>query len=89
MKLPYSEFEHPKSVVSLLPDNCVTPGKLISEQLESVSVMLELIHLRSQHLSTKCEKLTVTFESITFLIQKHFKTVTVTVILRKLIQMTL
>ena len=31
---------------------------------------------------------TVIFEIITFLIQKHFKTVTVTVILRKLIQMT-
>ena len=31
---------------------------------------------------------TVIFENITFLIQKHFKTVTVTVILGKLIQMT-
>ena len=31
---------------------------------------------------------TVIFEIITFLIQKHFKTVTVTVILRKLIPMT-
>ena len=33
-------------------------------------------------------KSTVIFEIITFLIQKHFKTVTVTVILKKLIQMT-
>ena len=31
---------------------------------------------------------TVIFEMITFLIRKHFKTVTVTVILRKLSQMT-
>ena len=32
--------------------------------------------------------LAVTFEIITFLIEKHFKTVTVTVILGKFIQMT-
>ena len=34
------------------------------------------------------EASTVIFKIITFLIQKHFKTVTVTAILRKLIQMT-
>ena len=36
----------------------------------------------------KIGKRTVIFEIITFLIQKHFKTATVTVILTKLIQMT-
>ena len=62
-----------------------------------LSILLTRVKRLERHLSDPTEitplsrdrcSNTVIFEIITFLIQKHFKTVTVTVILRKLIQMT-